>query len=78
VGILGKAIHPAAVSNVTAAVECCRRNDLGVETIAVGGVTGVEDPGPFFDAGARGVVMGGVPMLDPLLAVRMKAAHPQW
>ena len=78
VGILGKAIHPAAVSNVTAAVDCCRRNDLGVETIAVGGVTGVEHPGPFFDAGARGVVMGGVPMLDPLLAARMKAAYPQW
>jgi dihydroorotate dehydrogenase len=78
VGILGKAIHPAAVSNVTAAVKCSRSQDLGVETIAVGGVCGVEDPGPFFDAGARGVVMGGVPMLDPLLAARMKAAHPQW
>ena len=78
VGILGKAIHPTAVSNVTAAVKCCRSNDLGVETIAVGGVTSVEHPGPFFDAGARGVVMGGVPMLDPLLAIRMKAANPQW
>ena len=78
VGILGKAIHPAAVSNVTAAVRCCGSNALGLGTIAVGGVTAVDDPGPFFDAGARGVVMGGVPMLDPLLAVRMKESHPEW
>ncbi|MFP6739113.1 MAG: hypothetical protein VCD34_10270 [Planctomycetota bacterium] len=78
VGILGRAIHPAAVSNVTAAVRFCAKNKLGLGTIAVGGVTGVEDPAPFFDAGARGVVMGGVPMLDPHLALRMKKSHPGW
>ena len=78
VGILGKAIHPEAVSNVRAAVECCSRKSLEVKTIAVGGVTAAEDPGPFFDAGAAGVVLGGVPMLDPLLASRMKKSHPEW
>ena len=49
-----------------------------MKTIAVGGVTGIEDPGLFFEAGASGVVMGGVPMLDPLLADRMKRKHPDW
>ena len=78
VGILGRAIHPAAVSNVAAAVRCCGSKGLELQTVAVGGVTGVEDPGSFFDAGARGVVMGGVPMLDPLLALRMKESHPEW
>ena len=78
VGILGRAIHPAAVSNVSAAVEYCAGKSLEVKTIAVGGVTGIEDPGPFFEAGASGVVMGGVPMLDPLLADRMKRNHPDW
>ena len=46
--------------------------------MGVGGVTGVEDPARFFDAGAHGVVMGGVPMLDPHLALRMKESHPEW
>ena len=78
VGILGSAIQPAAVSNVSAAVEYCAGKSLEVKTIAVGGVTGIEDPGPFFEAGASGVVMGGVPMLDPLLADRMKRKHPDW
>jgi len=78
VGILGRAIQPAALANVTAAVKCSRIQNLGIETIAVGGVTGVDDPGPFFEAGARGVVMGGIPMLDPLIAGRMKTANSHW
>ena len=49
-----------------------------VDALVRGGVTGIEDPGPFFEAGASGVVMGGVPMLDPLLADRMKRNHPDW
>lgn len=78
VGILGKEIHEAAVTNVREAVKLVRRRDSSVGTIAVGGVLSEDAPGAFFDAGADAVVMGGAPMLDPQLAGKMKRRHPDW
>jgi dihydroorotate dehydrogenase len=78
VGILGKEIHGAAVSNVREAVEYSRKRGLAVRTVAVGGVMHADDPAPFFAAGAAGVVLGGAPMLDPYLAVKIKSRHPEW
>ena len=58
------------------------RNDCGADkkigTVAVGGVMEPDDAGDFFGAGADGVVLGGAPMLDPLLAIEAKKRHPEW
>ena len=78
VGVLGKEIHAAALSNVRAAVEHVRRRGSSIGSVAVGGVLSEEAPRPFFDAGADAVVMGGAPMFDPMLAARMKRSHPDW
>lgn len=78
VGILGKGIHAAAVSNVREAVRHVRRRGSSLATIAVGGVLSEDAPGVFLGAGADAVVMGGAPMLDPHLAARMKRLKPDW
>ncbi|MCX7892883.1 MAG: hypothetical protein N2544_11030 [Burkholderiales bacterium] len=77
-GILGHAIHEAAVACVSAGAEIARRERLDLEVIAVGGVAALQDAEDFFAAGAHAVLMGGAPMYDPLLAVRMKRVHPEW
>ena len=78
VGILGAAIHSAAVADVRRAITVTEAGGLRVGTVAVGGVTTAGDPGAFFRARARGVLLGSAPAFDPLLAVRMKADHPDW
>jgi len=77
-GILGRAIHEPAVACVASAVDIIRREHLDLEVIAVGGVASAEDAADFFAAGADAVTMGSAPMYDPLLAVRIKRAHPEW
>jgi len=78
VGILGRGILDAAVANVKEAVRSTCRRSSNLRTIAVGGVVEPEAPGRFFDVGAEAVVLGGAPMIDPLLAQKMKERHPEW
>lgn len=80
VGILGRAIHAPALKNVKNAVAGSCRMPAGKRllTLAVGGVLSQEDPRGFFEAGAAAVLMGGGAALDPLLAIRVKKAHPEW
>ncbi|MCZ6795421.1 MAG: hypothetical protein O7J95_17590, partial [Planctomycetota bacterium] len=78
VGILGRAIHAPAVENVRRAARLSSSAGFRVETIAVGGVMQEADAGDFFAAGASAVLLGGVPMLDPLLADRAKRQNPGW
>lgn len=78
VGILGRAIHGPAVEAVRRAVAHVAGRGLELEVIGVGGAMDEHDPGDFLAAGASGVVLGSVPMLDPGLAARLKAAHPDW
>ena len=77
-GILGHGIHALCVESVREAAAIRDRQALDLEIIGVGGVAAVDDAARFFDAGAAAVMMGSAPMYDPTLAVRMKAAHPDW
>jgi dihydroorotate dehydrogenase len=77
-GILGRGIHGFCVESVRHAAAICRRDQLDLEIIGVGGVATADDAARFFDAGAGAVMMGSAPMYDPYLAVRLKAAHPDW
>ena len=78
VGILGHDIHPLAVDNVREATSYAAGCGMKIGTVAVGGVMEPDDAGDFFGAGADGVVLGGAPMLDPLLAIEAKKRHPEW
>jgi dihydroorotate dehydrogenase len=75
VGILGRALHGPAVEAVrdTVAIAGAR-----LPVLAVGGVLGEEDAAEFFTAGAAAVLSGSGAALDPLLAIRLKRAHPEW
>lgn len=77
-GILGRGIHALCVDSVREAVAIRNRLALDLEIVGVGGVATAEDAARFFDAGAAAVMMGSAPMYDPHLAVRLKAAHPDW
>ena len=77
-GILGRMIHAPSVAAVRMSTEIVRREHLDLEVIGVGGVSTVQDAADFFDTGACAVMLGSAPMLDPLLAVRMKEEHPEW
>lgn len=77
-GILGRGIHELCVASVREAVAIRDRQHLDLEIVGVGGVAGAADAARFFDAGAAAVMMGSAPMYDPHLAVRLKAAHPDW
>lgn len=77
-GIIGRTIHDPCLRNVADAVEIVGRDQLSLRVLAVGGVMTEHDAAAYFDAGAYAVLMGGAPMFDPMLAVRMKAAHPEW
>jgi dihydroorotate dehydrogenase (NAD+) catalytic subunit len=77
-GILGRGIHELCVASVREAVDIRDRQALDLEIVGVGGVATAADAARFFDAGAAAVMMGSAPMYDPLLAVRLKAAHPDW
>ncbi|MDP6342329.1 MAG: hypothetical protein QF578_17960 [Alphaproteobacteria bacterium] len=77
-GILGKAIHHEAVACVERAVNTVQRDGLDLRVIGVGGVGSAAEAGHFFDVGAYAVMMGSAPMWDPLLAQRLKRAHPEW
>jgi dihydroorotate dehydrogenase (NAD+) catalytic subunit len=77
-GILGRGIHEPAVACVASAAGIVRAANLDLELIAVGGVASAEDAADFFAAGAHAVMMGSAPMYDPLLAARIKRAHPEW
>jgi dihydroorotate dehydrogenase (NAD+) catalytic subunit len=76
VGILGRALHEPAVEAVQEAVSAGRRPGLPV--LAVGGVLEERDAADFFAAGAAAVLSGSGAALDPLLAVRLKQARPEW
>jgi dihydroorotate dehydrogenase (NAD+) catalytic subunit len=78
VGVLGRAIHAPALELVRAAVVRARQEKRQPSIFAVGGAGGVAEAADFFDAGASAVLLGSSPMLDPLLAVTMKRAHPEW
>lgn len=78
VGVLGAAIHAAAVTTVERATLVSREAKLPTATLAVGGITTDDDPLDFFAAGAAGVLLGSAPMFDPGIAARMKARHPEW
>jgi dihydroorotate dehydrogenase (NAD+) catalytic subunit len=77
-GILGRGIHELCVASVREAVAIRDKQLLDLDIIGVGGVAAVDDAARFFDVGAAAVMMGSAPMYDPTLAVRMKAAHPDW
>jgi dihydroorotate dehydrogenase len=77
-GILGDRIREPCVDIVGRAVRHIDRDRLGLRVIAVGGVFAPADAALYFDAGAAAVMMGSAPMFDPMLAIRMKAAHPEW
>jgi len=77
-GILGRGIHDAAVACVASATDIVRKARLDLEVIGVGGVASADDAADFFAAGAHAVMMGSAPMYDPLLAARIKRAHPEW
>jgi|APFre7841882724_1041349.scaffolds.fasta_scaffold08362_4 dihydroorotate dehydrogenase len=77
-GILGRGIHELCVASVRDAVAIRDRQGLDLEIIGVGGVATAADAQRFLEAGAAAVMMGSAPMYDPLLAVRLKAAHPDW
>ncbi len=76
--VIGRGIAACGLRNVEQAVRIIRTDGLSLKVLAVGGVLSPEDAAPYFDAGALAVLMGGAPMYDPLLAVRMKRAHPEW
>jgi dihydroorotate dehydrogenase len=78
VGIAGRAIHTASVAAVQSAVECVRQEKLGLEIIAVGGVSKTADVADFFGAGAAAVLMGSAPMYLPQIAAEAKQLHPEW
>jgi dihydroorotate dehydrogenase (NAD+) catalytic subunit len=78
VGVIGSGIHAAALSDVRAAVARARRTGLATQVVAVGGVLDAAAAADFFDAGAAAVLSGGGAALDPLLAVKLKSAHPEW
>ena len=65
-----------AVEAVRETVAAGRRPGLPV--LAVGGVLEENDAADFFAAGAAAVLSGSGAALDPLLAVRLKRAHPEW
>lgn len=77
-GILGTGVRDACLGSVRDAVETIGRDRLDLRVIGVGGIMAVEDAQAYFDAGAYAVMMGGAPMYDPGLAIRFKAAHPEW
>jgi methylmalonyl-CoA mutase cobalamin-binding subunit len=76
--VIGSGIHAAALSDVRAAVARARRTGLATQVVAVGGVLDAAAAADFFDAGAAAVLSGGGAALDPLLAVKLKSAHPEW
>jgi dihydroorotate dehydrogenase len=78
VGILGRALHGPAVAAVRAAAAAAASRKPALPVLAVGGVLGEEDAADFFAAGAAAVLSGSGAALDPLLAVRLKRAHPEW
>jgi dihydroorotate dehydrogenase (NAD+) catalytic subunit len=78
VGILGRALHRPAVEAVRAAAAVAAGHARGLPVLAVGGVLEAEDAADFFAAGASAVLSGSGAALDPLLAIRMKRAHPEW
>lgn len=78
VGVLGTGIRDACVENVRQAVEVSAERKLNLTVSAVGGVVSPDDADDYFAAGAQAVFMGGAPMLDPCLAIKMKAQRPDW
>jgi len=77
-GVLGRMVHAPSVAQVRSAVALVRELRLPLAVIGVGGVATPGDAGDFFAAGAQAVMLGSAPMYDPLLAVRIKRAHPGW
>jgi dihydroorotate dehydrogenase len=77
-GILGANIFEPCAAMVESAMRTIRREALGLEVIAVGGVFGEAQAARYFRAGAAAVTMGSAPMFDPDLAIRLKHAHPEW
>lgn len=77
-GILGRGIHEPCLATIREARSFIAGQGLDLEAIAVGGVLAPEDAAGYFQAGAHAVLMGGGPMFDPFLAVKMKRAHPEW
>ena len=77
-GILGRGVHAIGVRDVARALALIRRERLDLEVAGVGGIAGAADAARYFEAGACAALMGSAPMFDPALAVRLKAAHPEW
>ena len=77
-GVIGRRIASACLENVESAGDIVKRDRLELKILAGGGVLTVEDPRRYFEAGAHAVMMGGAPMYDPRLAIKMKRAHPEW
>ncbi len=77
-GILGRSILEPCLATIRSARRFIAEDALELEAIAVGGVLTPEDAARYFEAGAHAVLMGGGPMFDPYLAVKMKTAHPEW
>lgn len=77
-GILGRGILKPCLANVRDARRVIERDGLQLQLVAVGGVLGPSDAARYFDEGVAAVMLGGGPMFDPLLAVKMKTSHPEW
>ncbi|MBM3569575.1 MAG: hypothetical protein FJX46_12585 [Alphaproteobacteria bacterium] len=77
-GILGRDIFAPCVDIVGRAARHIARERLDLALVGVGGVDGPDRAAAYFAAGAEAVEMGSAPSFDPGLAIRLKAAHPEW
>ena len=77
-GVLGRAIHKPCVDAARQAVGICRRQNLDLAMVCVGGVSQVRDMADYFQCGAAAVMLGSSPMYVPDLAADAKQQHPEW
>lgn len=78
VAVIGRLLQAPALEAVRAASRHARGKRSSPAVLAVGGIVEEEDAARFFEAGASAVLAGGGAALDPLLAARLKRAHPEW
>lgn len=81
VGLLGHGLHPFAVDHVrraTRRLRAKRLRGLATQVLAVGGLLDEGSAARLFAAGAVAALSGSGAALDPLLAYRLKRAHPEW
>ena len=75
-GVMGGAVFPLAIEQVRTAVEVVARDGLGIEVVAVGGITSAERVRAVFDAGAYAALTASAAAWNPWLAAEVKRTDP--